>query len=234
MITSRNGAPGKRVISPLLSAPDNWEIKMPVNEKKTKGYDYSDDMTSGIRMRSGLLVLLSSSTVALAFGISFYFALVSSQTAVTTQFPELAPIVTKLKTILVVNTFGFIAVIIASFWVLSKLITSKMFTSLGVVMAGLRKAAENRYPETADPVEKGPFGEFESTWNLVVRETRARESREIDVIEKVAAAMPSGEHRDALSKVVAEKKKRIGAGAPVQGEAQEARDADDPLFMQPV
>jgi len=116
---------------------------MPVTSDKIKGYRYSDEMTSGIRMRSGLMVLLSSGAVALAFGVSFYFALLSSQTAVATQFPELAPIVTKLKSILVVNTVGFICVIIASFWILSRMITTKMFVSLGIVMNGLRKAAEN-------------------------------------------------------------------------------------------
>ena len=148
--------------------------------EKTRGYAYSDEMTAGVRARSGLLVLLSSSAVALAFGISFYFALVSSGTAIATQFPELAPVVSKLKSILVVNTFGFVSIIILSFWVLSRLVTSKMFVSLGIVMSGLRKAAENRYPEQTFSGGGGPFGEFESLWSTVVSETREREKREIE------------------------------------------------------
>ena len=211
---------------------------MPVSNEKTKGYTYSDEMTSGIRMRSGLLVLLSSGAVALAFGVSFYFALVSSQTAVATQFPELAPIVTKLKSILVVNTVGFVGIIIASFWVLSRLLTSKMFVSLGIVMSGLRKAAENRYPEADLSSETGPFGEFESTWNTVVQETRAREKNEIEVLEKslVSLSGPGAEEtRAVIEKMIGEKKQRICEGSGGRtGESAGGAGTDDALFMQPV
>ena len=211
---------------------------MPVTSEKTKGYSYSDEMTSGIRMRSGLMVLLSSGAVSLAFGVSFYFALLSSQTAVATQFPELAPIVTKLKSILVVNTVGFIGVIIASLWILSRLITTKMFVSLGIVMNGLRKAAENRYPEGELSSETGPFGEFESTWNTVVQETRAREKYEIEVLEKSLAAVtgPAAEETKAMiEKMIDEKKQRICEGSTGRtGESANGAGADDALFMQPV
>lgn len=211
---------------------------MPVTNDNSKGYAYSDEMTSGIRMRSGLLVLLSSSAVALAFGISFYFALVSSQTAVAMQFPELAPIVAKLKSILLVNTVGFVGIIIASFWILSRLITSKMFLSLGVVMAGLRKAAENRYPESDHSSETGPFGEFEATWNTVLQETRARDKHEIDVLEKSLPSLSgpgAEESRAFITKLIDEKKQRLGAGAGGQGSEQSgSAGSDDALFMQPV
>jgi len=207
---------------------------MSVTDRKTAGYAYSDDMTSGIRMRSGLLVLLSSASVALAFGISFYFALVSSETAVTMQFPELAPIVTKLKTTLVLNTVGFVAVIIASFWILSRMITSKMFTSLGTVMVGLRKAAENRYPEGPDRIGSGPFGDLESTWNTVVKETRSREKREIEVMEKSLPSISDASMREAVIGLIQEKKKRIGEDK-VSGTSESGRSGpENPLFMQPV
>ena len=211
---------------------------MSVNHDKTKGYIYSDDMVSGIRMRTGLLVLLSSGAVALAFGVSFYFALVSSQTAVATQFPELAPIVTKLKSLLVVNTIGFVGIIIASFWVLSRLLASKMFVSLGVVMSGLRKAAENRYPESAQSSETGPFGEFEATWNTVVHETRTREKHEIEVMEQSLASLsgPGAEEtKAAIVKMIDEKKQRICEGSSdTAGETSGGAGTDDALFMQPV
>ena len=185
---------------------------MPVTEDMTKGYAYSNDMTSGVRMRSGLILLLSSGAVAFAFGMSFYFALVSSETAVATQFPELAPIVTKLKSMLVVNTIGFVGIIIASFWVLSRLITSKMFAPLGIVMIGLRKASENRYPETPETRESGPFGEFEARWNTVVHETREREKHEIASLEKILVALSgpgADEERASIEKMILEKKRRI-------------------------
>jgi hypothetical protein len=211
---------------------------MPVTDDMNKGYAYSNDMTSGVRMRSGLIVLLSSSAVAFAFGMSFYFALVSSETAVTTQVPELAPIVTKLKSMLVVNTIGFVAVIIASFWVLSRIITSKMFAPLGIVMTGLRKASENRYPETPETHESGPFGEFEAAWNTVVHETREREKHEIDALEKILVALSgpgADEVRASIEKMVVEKKRRICTDS-ASGDDKSAGSSgtDDALFMQPV
>ncbi len=206
--------------------------------EKTRGYAYSDEMTAGVRARSGLLVLLSSSAVALAFGISFYFALVSSGTAIATQFPELAPVVSKLKSILVVNTFGFVSIIILSFWVLSRLVTSKMFVSLGIVMSGLRKAAENRYPEQTFSGGGGPFGEFESLWSTVVSETREREKREIEVLERSLPSLSgpdASEARDSISRLIEEKKRRIVIGGTSREKAPGDRDGSgEPLFMQPV
>jgi hypothetical protein len=211
---------------------------MPVNDNTTKGYAYSDEMASGIRMRTGLMVLLSSSAVAFAFGISFYFALVSSQTAVAMQFPELAPIVTKLKSLLVINTIGFVGVIIVSFWFLSRLLTSKMFVSLGIVMTGLRKAAENRYPETSMTSETGPFGEFESTWNTVVQDTREKERHEIDILQKslsLLSAPEATEARKSIENMIVEKKQRICAGSGDRDSAtSDSSGTDDALFMQPV
>ncbi len=211
---------------------------MSVTDKKTDGYVYSDEMTSGIRMRSGLLILLSSSAVALAFGISFYFGLVSSGTAVAMQFPELAPIVTKLKSLLVVNTIGFVGVIIASFWFLSRLVTKKMFVSLGIVMTGLRKAVGNRYPETSATRETGPFGEFESAWNTVVQETRAREKHEIEVLETSLSSLsgPGAEEaRVSIEKMIGDKKQRICADSEDRtSETTGGTGTDDALFMQPV
>ena len=204
----------------------------------TEGYAYSNDMTSGVRMRSGLILLLSSGAVAFAFGMSFYFAFVSSETAVSTQFPELAPIVTKLKSMLVVNTIGFVAVIIASFWVLSRIITSKMFSSLGIVMTGLKKASENRYPETPETHESGPFGEFEATWNTVVHETREKEKHEIAALEKILVALPgpgTDEVRASIEKMIVEKKQRICAdSAGREDKPAGSSGTDDALFMQPV
>jgi hypothetical protein len=211
---------------------------MAVNKEKTRGYDYSDEVTSGIRMRTGLMVLLSSSAVAIAFGMSFYFALISSETAVATQFPELAPVVTKLKSVLVVNTIGFVGVIIASFWILSRMITSKMFVSLGAVLSGLRKAAEDRYPKIPETRASGPFGDIESSWNTVVHEIRDRERSEIEILEKSLASLGgpgAAETRSSVEKLIAEKKARICAGqADNSDRPAGSRDADDALFMQPV
>jgi hypothetical protein len=211
---------------------------MPVNDDRTTDYAYSDEMTSGIRMRSGLMVLLSSTAVAFAFGMSFYFALVSSGTAVATQFPELAPVVTKLKSVLVVNTIGFVGVIIASFWFLSRMITSKMFLPLGIVMTGLRKAIENRYPGSPETRESGPFGDFEEKWHIVVSKTREREKQEIATLETILPALSGPgavEARSSIEKMIGEKKQLICVDSEVLASgSKDGSGTDDALFMQPV
>jgi hypothetical protein len=211
---------------------------MSTNSMNLKGMELSDEMTSGIRMRTGIMVLISSGSVALAFGISFYFALISSQTAVASQFPELEPIVEKLKGMLVLSTAGFAAIVIASFWILTRLISSKMFAPLGIVMAGLRKAAENRYPETAEPTETGPFGEFESIWNLVVSEARERERREIEILGRCLDSISSPQAEDTrklVEDLMDEKERRICAAEPQAGDGNPGDgNTDDKLFMQPV
>jgi hypothetical protein len=211
---------------------------MSVNSKESKGYVYSNEMTSGIRTRSGIMVLLSSGAVAFAYGMSFYFGLISSGTAVARQFPELEPIVTKLKSLLVVNTIGFIAVIILSFWLLTRMVTPKMFLPLGVVMNGLKKAVENRYPKPAETHESGPFGEFESMWNSVISETREREKHEISLLEQCLpylAGQEATSERSSIENLIEEKKKRICLEAG-DGEVDSRGSAgtDDALFMQPV
>jgi len=203
-------------------------------EKESKGEIYSSDIVSGIRFRTGLLVLVSSGAVALTFGISFYFALVSGETAVTGQFPELAPIVSKLKSLLVVNTAGFMAVVIASFWLLSRLVTTRMFRSLGTVMSGLRKAVEDRYPESAEPDGSGPFGDFETSWTSAVSEIRAREAREIGVLEKSLQFVSDADSKASIEKMIEGKKRRIGSGTSTGTDASTGGGAADELFMQPV
>ena len=203
-------------------------------DENSKGDVYSGDMVSGIRIRTGLMVLASSGAVALAFGVSFYFALVSGQTAVTGQFPELAPIVTKLKSLLVVNTAGFMAIVIASFWLLSRLITTRMFRPLGTVMAGLRKAVEDRYPESREPDGTGPFGEFETSWTSAVTEIRARESREIGILEESVQFVSDTDSRDSIEKMIEEKKRRILSDASNAAAQASGEGTGDELFMQPV
>jgi hypothetical protein len=211
---------------------------MSIKSMKLNGSSLSDEMTSGIRMRTGIMVLISSGAVAIAFGMSFYFALISSQTAVVSQFPELAPIVQRLKGMLVLSTAGFVAVIIASFWILTRLISSKMFMPLGIVMAGLKKAAENRYPETEGPVETGPFGEFEKIWNVVLSETRDRERREIEILGKCLDSLTgpqAGEARKLVSELRDEKERRIcSGGSQAEKAASGTSSTDDEVFMQPV
>jgi len=209
---------------------------MSVSDNSSSDYIYSSDMVGGIRSRTGLLVLASCATVAFAFGLSFYYALVSSQTAVARQFPELETIVSKLKSMLVMNTFGFAAVIVLSFWALSRLVSSRNFSPLGRVMKGVRKIAENRIPTPSDCDRSGPFSDFESSFVLMVDNLRSNESGEIRELAYVLESLPASTDpsvREKIERMIAIKRSRLGeARHPDAADPVPGRDKD--VFMQPV
>jgi hypothetical protein len=131
-----------------------------------------------------------------------------------------------------------VGIIIASFWILSRMITSKMFISLGIVMNGLRKAVESRYPSISKTHESGPFGEFEEKWNIVVSATRDREKQEIATLEMTLAALSGPEAvevKSSIEEMIREKRRLICADseATESGSAEES-GTDNTLFMQPV
>ena len=123
---------------------------MSYSENKLSGVDLTDSMTGSLRWRIKLLVLASTIVVALAFGISFYYALVSNEAAIAKQIPELEVVVKKLKSLLIVNTVGFAAVIIASFFALSAIVTSRMFRPLGFIQKDLMTIADGGLPRKSE------------------------------------------------------------------------------------
>jgi hypothetical protein len=211
---------------------------MSVSNKDAAGYTYSSDMAAGIRFRTGLLVLLASASVALAFGLSFYFALVSNQTAVARQFPELASIVERLKSLLVVNTFGFVAIVIASFWVLSRLVSARIFIPLGSIMKEMRQASENRLPQSHERPSGGAFGDFSRQWGIVLSTIRENEEREIELLKKSLESpslTPGSETASILREMLDAKELRLSAGQRQQSDEGAVDDpSDNTLFMQPV
>jgi len=208
---------------------------MSVSNKDTAGYTYSSDMSAGIRFRTGLLVLLGSASVALAFGMSFYFALVSNQTAVARQFPELAPIVDRLKSLLVINTFGFVGIVIVSFWALSRLVTARMFYPLGSMMKDMRQLSENRLPQTTEHHAEGPFGDLSRQWGILLSTVRENEEREIEMLKK-SLDDPASPDAVAILRGMLDAKERRLKGGPRQQSGEGAADdtSDSALFMQPV
>lgn len=214
-----------------------------MNAKKetAAGSGYSSEMADGIRLRTGLLVILSAASVAIAFGASFYFALVSSQTAVARQFPELAPIVERLRSLLVLNTFGLVAVVIASFWILSRLVTARNFSTLGSVMKEMRNVSENRLPHPRESRGEGPFGDFARQWSILLSSLRESEEREIDSLDRALRSIggpTSGESESLLRGLLERKRRRLdavaGGSRTDRSEPAPADGSDDPLFMQPV
>lgn len=212
---------------------------MSLSNEDAAAYTYSSDMAAGIRVRTGLIMLISSASVALAFGMSFYFALVSNQTAIARQFPELSPIVERLKSLLVVNTFGFVAVVIASFWVLSRLVTRRMFTPLGSIMKEMRRASENKLPQQQESHGEGPFGDFARQWEILLKTLRENEEHDVDALRKSIEALtaPGCEQAVRMLREMLEKKERrlsSGARQPRPDDAAASGSSDDALFMQPV
>ncbi|MCX5752304.1 MAG: hypothetical protein NTW97_01525, partial [Candidatus Krumholzibacteria bacterium] len=95
--------------------------------------DTAASLARGVRIRVGYLMLAGMLTVALIFGISFYFALLSNQSAVARQFPELEDVAAKLKSILLMNTFAITAIIILSFFLLTSIATARIFQPLALL-----------------------------------------------------------------------------------------------------
>lgn len=211
---------------------------MSVSNDMSGAYNYSSDMASGIRIRAGLLLLISCLSVALAFGASFYFALVSNQTAVARQFPELSSTVERFKGMLVMNTFSLVAVIIASFWVLARMVTARLFAPIGTVMTEMKRAGENRLPENAASSGSGPFEPFENQWAGLLSSLRTNEQREIAALRECAASLagPGAEPAlDILQGIIERKEIRLGTvPAQRQAAAGTTETTADPVFMQPL
>jgi hypothetical protein len=201
-------------------------------------YNYSNDITSGIRSRTGMILILSCSTIALAFGLSFHFSLVSGQTSILRQFPELLPVVEKLRGLLILNTFGFAAIIIASYWVLARLITSRMFNPLGDLLEGMKKVTRNRYPSISGMVETGPFGDLGNAYNNMLDGLRDRELEEIKDLESCIENLEKKNPERAgavIREMIVAKKARIDNQKESGTAGDDAGDGTkNDLFMQPV
>ena len=153
---------------------------------------YGEAFANRIKNRVRLLILFSTLTVALAFGFSFYFGLISGTSAITRQIPELEPITGKLQSLLMVNTLGFIVIIIGSFYILAQLVTARMFSPVARVNKKIREISEKGIPENDGEIESGPFEELESSCARLVTSLRSRDEKEIGVLKKQLEMMRAG------------------------------------------
>ncbi|MBN1164337.1 MAG: hypothetical protein JXB45_07145 [Candidatus Krumholzibacteriota bacterium] len=212
---------------------------MAVYERTITAYGLTREMARTLRNRIRGLILFSSLTVALAFGLSFYYALVSSKSAISSQFPELAFLVNQLKSALVMNTFGFAAVIIISFYVLTLLITTRIFRPLGHIQKGIIDLAGNRIPDLPPEPESGPFSDFEASYRNLVSVLADRDRRDTETLsgclEKLSAVPGFKEVKQSLEELRETRQLRLGsipprksAESPTAGETEE-----NPVFMQP-
>lgn len=191
-----------------------------------------------IKTRVRLLILFSTLTVALAFGFSFYFGLISGTSAITRQLPELEPITGKLQSLLMVNTLGFTAIIIGSFYVLAHLVTARMFSPVARVRKKIQEISEKGIPENDGEIESGPFEELESSCAKLVTSLRSRDEKEIGILKKHLEMMRAGADIGQLVPGIEEmirtreirltkSKESVKTNRPLPGEK------NDSLFLQP-
>ena len=200
-------------------------------------YCSSEDVARALRRRIIILIITSTMVVALTFGISFYFALVSNETAVATKMPELESLVGNLKRILLINTFAFAAVIIASLYALSSLITARMFRPIESMMRDLRALGTGALPVHREPVRDEPFTGFDEMFNTVLSALQSREQKESEEIRQCLSILTAEADVEKikckLNGILQEKENFLGSGG-VGGNEERPEDEHDPLFMQPV
>jgi methyl-accepting chemotaxis protein len=206
------------------------------NDRRT-GADAADSFARGIRSRVGCLIIAGMLTVALIFGISFYFALLSNQSAVARQFPELEDVAAKLKSILMVNTIAITAIIILSFFLLATIVTSRIFHPLAMLHNDLISTAGGKLPRRGEMRGSGAFSALETAWSAALECIHEKEIREIKELADCAASLSrSGSSNEVATKLreLSERKKSFIGGAEIHPESTGKETKKDPLFIQPI
>jgi hypothetical protein len=197
----------------------------------------SREWAGKLKRRIVFLILSSTLVVALVFGLSFYFALLSSETAVVNRVPELESVVGTLKRVLLVNTFAVAAVLVASLYALSVLITNRMFQPLESIMRDFSAIGSGALPDRRSAGGEEPFAGFEEMFGSVLSVLHQREEKEIEELQHCLSIIEeSPADRDVqsvLEKLLREKSAFLGAGAAEEREGRTV-DEEDPLFLQPV
>ena len=221
----------------ILVASDTEEIDMSLETNSLHGRRFSDEFHGSFKNRVRLLLLTSTIVVALVFGLSFYFALVSNESAIASKVPELETVVSKLKNLLIINTVIFAVIIVASFYALSALITSRMFSALNKVQEGLFAISDGKLPIKETNIDHGPFSGMGSAFSEAVDYIRGKELKELTDLKEMLKLAPeprsSKDLRTVLEEYITRKSAFLdtppGGGTDKQGTAE-----SDSIFMQPV
>ena len=197
----------------------------------------ADSLAGGVKTRIRLLVLAGMVVVALVFGCTFYFALISNQSALAAQVPELEAVAAKLKSLLVMNTVVFIAIIIASFFALSSIITARMFQPLALLHRNLLSLAGGKLPRSFEASERGAFSPLDDAFQAAVSAIYDRERKEIEELtacaETLGRSAATQEAARMLKELAARKGGRLGA-AETRGTAKGKEAEEDQIFIQPL
>jgi len=207
-----------------------------MNEHRT-GADAADSLARGVRSRIVYLILAGMLTVAFIFGISFYFALLSNQSAVARQFPELEEVAAKLKSILMMNTIAMTGIIIFSFFLLASIVTTRIFQPLALLHRDLLALAGGKLPRRGEKRERGAFSALETAWSAALACIHEKEIREIKELADCAASLSRSGSSDKIAEklhALSERKKAFVGAADLHPESIEKETKKDPLFIQPI
>ncbi len=205
-------------------------------ESESTIQELTENIAGKIKMQIRVLLLVSTLVVALAFGLSFYFSLISSEAAMVKQIPELEAVSGKMKSMLLVNTFAVILIIAASLYILSILITAKLFRPVGVAQRGLISLARGSFPRLSETgTGHGPFACFNKNMMQAVEKIKDKESSEIDELKKCLTLLSRKEFMEMgkkLEKLIREKETYLGDGSN-ENTGGEEKSAQQDIFMQP-
>jgi len=197
----------------------------------------ADSLAGSVKTRVRLLVIAGMVVVALVFGCTFYFALVSNQSALAAQVPELGPVAAKLKSLLVMNTVVFIVIIIASFFALSSIITARMFRPLDLLHRNLLSLADGKLPRSFEASERGAFSPLDDAFQAAISGIYDRERKEIEELtlsaETLGRTAATQEAARVLRDLAARKSARLGVAEP-RGTEKEKEAKEDQIFIQPL
>jgi methyl-accepting chemotaxis protein len=197
----------------------------------------TDSTVSGLRKRILIVIALSTLVVAAAFGISFYFAFISSGSAIARQIPQLTPVVEKLKSQLLINTFGLVIIIVASVFFLNRLIVNRIFSNLGRVGSGMHEISEGILPERGGIDPEEGFNSVVSSYNTMLSGLRRKEAREIDKLEeclRISGPSGSADLEKAISELIVRKKGSLNSELRNKREEEKSQNENNRgIFLQP-
>jgi len=188
-----------------------------------------------IKGRIRILLLASSLAVALVFGLSFYFSLVSAESALASTVPELAQLSEKFRSTLTLNTLAFVGIIIGSFVALGSLVADRLFKPLEGIEEGLGTLASGTLPPVPEGSGGGPFDTLWESFISARSFIEEREQAEISALEDCVAKIGEGiDVTDRLRKLIEAKNRYSGKKETPEGKGSDNSSSDDPIFMQPV
>lgn len=180
------------------------------------------------------LVFLACLAVALVFGLSYYFGLIATESAITSKVPELEGLVGKFKSTLLVNTLIFAGVIVASFFALSMLLTERMFKPLASLHTDIDLLAKGQLPGCGSDQEHGPFGSLETSFRSAIKRIESHTRGLIADLEKTLEITGmNSECAAKLHELIDKNKQFLGEIKPA-GQPESDTETDESVFMQPV